>query len=56
MKKYKLVYQAEVSVVVEASSDEAAINKAEKETLKIGRENNIFLAPTNEKMELSEIE
>jgi hypothetical protein len=56
MKKYKLVYQAEVTVKVEASNDEAAINKAEKETLKIGRENKIFLAPTNKKMELSEIE
>jgi hypothetical protein len=56
MKKYKLVYQAKVTVEVEASNDEAAINKAEKETLKIGRENKIFLAPTNEKFELNEIE
>jgi hypothetical protein len=34
----------------------SAINKAQKETLKIGRENKIFLAPTNEKFELTEVE
>ena len=55
MKKYNLIYKAEVTVVVEASNDDEAIKKAQEETLKISEENKIFLSPIDTKFKLNKV-
>ena len=45
MKKYKISYKADVSIVVEASSESAAANKAQKLSLDASK-SGIFIAPT----------
>lgn len=56
MKKYEIIYQAEVTVVVEASNEQAALNKAQKATLKAGKEDGIYLNPIGNEFKFNEIE
>jgi hypothetical protein len=56
MKKYEIIYQAKVTVLVEASSEQSALNKAQKATLKASKEDGIYLEPIGTEFKFNEIE
>ena len=56
MKKYKITYPANITVVVEASNDEVALNKAQKITLKAANDLKIFLEPIGNRIDCNEID
>jgi hypothetical protein len=55
MRRFNIYYDAKVSVVVEAATENQAINEAQRITLQIAKKDRVFLEPKNSRMGVEEL-